>query len=195
MIGILIHQKARKTSDYDRIERHFQALGVHLNFVDGGRSQDRQHDSAENFVFGPPESMQKVQEIRSSCLDLHHQQKQPWEGVPSPAGPPSTSIPAQKQSVEGAPQPQQDQGSRLPRSQKVKSTQAHNRMNPVHPEARSRSENPADSNIGNRSDKPSKEDPQPRNSSQAEAPGSLEANDVMTEQASFPELKPIMTRS
>ncbi|KAH9542659.1 hypothetical protein CY35_13G019100 [Sphagnum magellanicum] len=56
----------------------------------------------------------------------------PWEGVPSSTGPPSTSAPVRKQLDGGAPHPKQDQGSRLPRSQKVESTQAHNRMNPVH---------------------------------------------------------------
>jgi hypothetical protein len=64
------------TSDYNRIESHLQAPGVHPNSVDGGRSQDRRHDSAKNFVLWHLESMQKVQEIRSSCPDLHHQQKQ-----------------------------------------------------------------------------------------------------------------------
>jgi len=53
-----------------------QAPGVHPNPVDGGRSRDRQHDSAKNFIFWPLEPMQKVQEIWSPCPNLHHQQKQ-----------------------------------------------------------------------------------------------------------------------
>jgi hypothetical protein len=100
----------------------------------------------------------------------------PWEGVPSSAGPPSTSAPVRRQSHGGAPHPKQDQGSRLPRSQKVKSTQACNRMNPVHSEARNRSEHPTESNIDNRLDKPSRANSQPRSFSKAEAPGSSEAD-------------------
>jgi hypothetical protein len=64
-------------------------------------------------------------------------------------------------------------------------------MNPVHSEARNRSAHPTKSNIGNRSDKPPRANSQPRSSSKAEAPGSSEADYVMTEQASFLELKPI----
>jgi hypothetical protein len=64
-------------------------------------------------------------------------------------------------------------------------------MNPVRPEARNRSEHPTESNIDNRSDKPSRANSQPKSSSKAEAPGSSEADYVMIEQASFPELKPI----
>jgi hypothetical protein len=64
-------------------------------------------------------------------------------------------------------------------------------MNPVHSEARNQSQHPTESNIGNQSDKPSKANSQPRSSSKAEAPGSSEADYVMTEQASFLEPKPI----
>jgi hypothetical protein len=64
-------------------------------------------------------------------------------------------------------------------------------MNPVHSKARNRSEHPIESNIDNRSDKPPRANSQPRSSSTIEAPGSSEADYVMTEQASFPELKPI----
>ncbi|CAK9219992.1 unnamed protein product [Sphagnum troendelagicum] len=115
----------------------------------------------------------------------------PWERVPSSVGPPSTSAPVRKQSDGGAPHPKQDQGSGLPQSLKVKSTQARNRMNPVHSEVRNRSEHPTESNINNRSDKPPRANSQLRSSSKAEAPGSSEADYVMTEQASFLELKPI----
>ncbi|CAK9225764.1 unnamed protein product [Sphagnum troendelagicum] len=105
----------------------------------------------------------------------------PWEGVPSSAGPPSISAPVRRQ----------DQGSRLPRSQKVKSTQVRNWMNSVHSEARNRPEHPTESNIDKRSYKPSKANSQPRSSSKAVAPGNSESDYVMTKQASFPELKPI----
>ncbi len=115
----------------------------------------------------------------------------PWERVPSSAGPPSTSALVRKQSDGGALHPKQDQGSRLPRFQKVESTQARNRMNPVHSEARNQSKHPTESNIRNRSDKPPRANSQPRSSSKAEAPGSSKANYLMTEQASFPKLKPI----
>jgi len=64
-------------------------------------------------------------------------------------------------------------------------------MNSVHSEARNQSEHPTKSNIDNRSDKPPSANSQPKSSSNAEAPGSSEADYVMTEQASFPELKPI----
>jgi hypothetical protein len=64
-------------------------------------------------------------------------------------------------------------------------------MNLVHSEACNRSKHPTESNIGNRSDKPPRENSQPRNSSKAEAPGSSKADYVMTEQANFPKLKPI----
>jgi len=64
-------------------------------------------------------------------------------------------------------------------------------MNPVHLKARNRSEHPTKSNINNRLDKPPRANFQPKSCSKAEAPGSLEADYVMTEQASFPELKPI----
>jgi hypothetical protein len=64
-------------------------------------------------------------------------------------------------------------------------------MNPVHSKARNRSEHPTKSNIENRANKPPKANSQPRSCSKAEAPGSSEADYVMTEQASFPELKPI----
>ncbi len=64
-------------------------------------------------------------------------------------------------------------------------------MSPVHSEARNRLEHPTESNIDNRSDKPSKGNSQPGSSSKVEAPGSSEADYVMIEQASFPELKPI----
>ncbi len=115
----------------------------------------------------------------------------PWERVPSSARPPSTRALVRKQSDGGALHPKQDQGSRLPRSQKVESTQARNRMNLVHSKARNRSEHPTESNIDNRSNKPPRANSQPRSSSKAEAPGSSEADYIMTEQASFPELKPI----
>jgi hypothetical protein len=64
-------------------------------------------------------------------------------------------------------------------------------MNPVHSQACNRSEHPTESNIDNRSDKPPRANFQPKSSNKAEAPGSSEADYVMTEQASFPELKPI----
>jgi len=115
----------------------------------------------------------------------------PWEGAPSSVGPPSTSAPVRRQSDGGAPYPKQDQGSRLPRSQKGESTQAHNRMNLVHSEARNQLEHPTESNIDNRSDKPPRANSQPKSSSNAEALGSSKADYVMTEQASFLELKPI----
>ncbi len=129
-------------------------------------------------------------------FDLHARtyttsRNKPWEGVPSSAGPPSTSAPVRRQSDRGAPHPKQDQGSRLPKSQKVESTQARNWMNLVHSEARIRSKHPTESNIDNRSVKPPGANSQPRSSSRAEAPGSSEADYVMTEQASFPEPKPL----
>jgi len=64
-------------------------------------------------------------------------------------------------------------------------------MNPVHLEARNRSEHPTESNIDNRSDKPSSTNSQPKSSIKAEALGSSKVDYVMTKQASLPELKPI----
>ncbi len=64
-------------------------------------------------------------------------------------------------------------------------------MNPVHLEARIRSEHPTEPNIDNRSVKPPGANSQPRSSNRVEAPGSSEADYVMTEQASFPEPKPL----
>ncbi len=61
----------------------------------------------------------------------------------------------------------------------------------MHSEACNRSKHPTESNINNRSDKPSRVNSQPRSFSKAVAPGSSEADYVMTEQASLPELKPI----
>jgi len=64
-------------------------------------------------------------------------------------------------------------------------------MNPVHSEVRNRSEHLNESSIDNRSDKPPRVNFQPKSSSKTEAPRSSEADYVMTEQASFPKLKPI----
>ncbi len=140
---------------------------------------------------GLPNQCKKCRRFGHHARSCTTSRDKPWEGAPSSAGPPSTSAPVQRQSDGGAPYPKQDQGSRLPRSQKVKSTQARNRRHPVHSEARNRSEHPTESNIDNQSDKPPRANSQPKSSSNAEAPGSSEADYVMTEQASFPELKPI----
>ncbi len=140
---------------------------------------------------GLPNQCRKCRRFGHHARTCTTSRNKPWEGVPSSAGPPSTSAPVRRQSDRGAPHPKQDQGSRLPRSQKVESTQVRNRMNPVHSEARIRSKHPTKSNIDNRSVKPPGANSQPRSSSKAAAPGSLEADYVMTEQASFPEPKPL----
>ncbi len=140
---------------------------------------------------GLPNQCRKCRRFGHHARTCTTSRKKPWEGVPSSAGPPSTSAPVRRQSDGGAPHPKQDPGSRLPRSQKVESTQVCNWMNPVHSEARNRSKHPTESNIDNRSDKPPRANSQPRSSSKAKAPRSSEADYVMTEQASFPELKPI----
>jgi hypothetical protein len=59
----------------------------------------------------------------------------------------------------------------------------------VNSEALRQLEHPTDSTIGICSDKLLRADSQPRSSSQAGAPGSSEADHIMIEQASVPELK------
>jgi len=139
---------------------------------------------------GLPNQCRKCRRFDHHAWTCTTSRNKPWDGVPSSAGPPSTSAPVRRQSDRGAPHPKQDQGSRLPKSQKVESTQARNQMNPVHLEARIRSEHPTESNIDNRSVKPPGTNSQPRSSSRAKAPRSSEADYVMTEQASFLEPKP-----
>jgi len=60
----------------------------------------------------------------------------------------------------------------------------------VNSEALRQLEHPTIPTIGNCSDKPLRVDSQPRSSSQAGTPGSLEADHAMSEQASVPEFKP-----
>ncbi|CAM6061945.1 unnamed protein product [Sphagnum tenellum] len=114
----------------------------------------------------------------------------PWKGVTPPTGLLSTNVPDGKQSKGGAPQPKQDQGGRPSRPQKARSTQTCTWRNPVNSEALRQLEHPTDPTIDNCSDKLLRADSQPRSSSQAGAPRSSEANQVMTEQASVPELMP-----
>jgi hypothetical protein len=85
---------------------------------------------------GLPNQCRKCRRFGHHARTCTTSRNKPWEGVPSSVGPPSTSAPVRRQSDRGAPHPKQDQGSRLPRSQKVESTRARNRMNPVHSEAR-----------------------------------------------------------
>jgi len=141
--------------------------------------------------FGLPNQCKKCRRFGHHARTCTTSRNKPWEGVPSSAGTPSTSAPVQGQSDRGAPHPNQDQGSKLPRFQKVESTQACNRMNPMHSEARIWSEHPIESNIDNRSVKLPGANSQPKSSSKVEAPGSSEADYFMTEQASFPEPKPL----
>jgi hypothetical protein len=140
---------------------------------------------------GLPNQCRKCRRFGHHARSCTTNRNKPWEGAPPSAGPPSTSAPVRRQLHGGALYPKQDQGSRLPRSQKVESTQARNRMNPVHSEAHNRSEHPTESNIDNRSDKPPSAISQPKSSNKAEAPGRWIPDYVMTEQASFPEPKPI----
>jgi hypothetical protein len=98
---------------------------------------------------GLPNQCRKCRRFGHHARTCTTSRNKPWERVPSSVRPPSTSAPVRKQSDGGAPHPKQDQGNKLPRSQKVESTQARNWMNPVHLEAHNRSEHPTESNIGN----------------------------------------------
>jgi hypothetical protein len=98
---------------------------------------------------GLPNQCRKCRRFGHHARTCTTSRNKAWEGVLSPARPPSTSAPVRKQSDGGAPHPKQNQGSRLPRFQKVKSTQARNQINPVHSEASNRLEHPTESNIGN----------------------------------------------
>jgi hypothetical protein len=150
------------------------------------------HMIAQKILYsGLPNQCRKCKRFGHHARTCTTSKNKAWEGAPSPARPPSTSAPVRKQSGGEVPHPKQNQGSRLPRSQKVESTQECNRINPTHSKASNRSEHPTESNIGNRLDQPPNVNSQPRNSSKGEAPGSSQADYVMIEQASFPELKPI----
>jgi len=72
--------------------------------------------------FGLPNQCKKCRRFGHHARACTISKNKPWEGVPLSAGPPSTSALVRRQSDGGAPHPKQDQGSKLPRSQKVEST-------------------------------------------------------------------------
>jgi hypothetical protein len=102
-----------------------------LSMVEGAKTDDM---IAQRILYsGLPNQCRKCRRFGHHARTCTTSRNKVWEGVPSPAGPPpSTSAPVRKQSDGGAPHPKQNQGSRLSRSQKVESSEARNRSNPVH---------------------------------------------------------------
>ncbi len=106
--------------------------------------------------------------------------------MPPSNEPLSTSGTDGKKPGEGALHSKQDQAGNQPRPQNVKNNQTRTGKNPVRLEARSHLEYPTDAAIANCSDKFHREEFPLGGSSQKEAPGSSEANLIMTKLTSSP---------